>query len=336
MIFERIIRHLHATAALLCAALAPLAAQAQCASATSTLSPPISTLVVNSSQNGQVVWTGTLTVSAQTCSAGGTAGIGLLAPTFQLGTNTAGLNGIPGIRATFAYVSRSGTCTFDKFDNYAGTGLGVLYTIPASTTCDATVTWSMTLRVNTASGAISGTISPSQSLIQGAGAYGWGAVARRNVGVPEPQVTVNNGTITVFNSGCTLSSATKTFALPTVSRTSLSTAGAVAGRRPFTLTLNGCTYPGSSYAAVATWSFTPLSGNTGVITNSASAPVASNVGIQLLNANFTPVTNGGTSTLATVTAAGSYTSTFYAQYYATGAAGAGNVRGVATLDISYQ
>lgn len=45
---------------------------------------------------------------------------------------------------------------------------------------------------------------------------------------------------------------------------------------------------------------------------------------------------GSTTTLASVSAAGSYSTSFFAQYYATGTAGAGNVAGQATFTLTYQ
>ena len=98
-----------------------------------------------------------------------------------------------------------------------------------------------------------------------------------------------DGTITfngkVTDKTCTISTpGGKDFAvtLPTVSKNTLATAGAVAGRTPFAINLTKC-----SAGNVATY-FEPGSTvdfNTGRLLNQASANAATNVQLQLLGSN---------------------------------------------------
>lgn len=133
---------------------------------------------------------------------------------------------------------------------------------------------------------------------------------------------------------CTVSAGSTSISvvLPTVSKTALSAAGQSAGRTPFFVTLTGCTYSGTNYVATATWSFTP-GASASLLSNTAGSP-ASNVYAQLLDSNFSAISNGGTTSL-NITAAGTISKTYYAQYYAAAAAGAGAVQGSATFTMTY-
>ena len=191
-------------------------------------------------------------------------------------------------------------------------------------------------------GTVSGTISPSQLLatansVFGCGTAAWAySVQYNNCFAPYFSNGAPSTSISFTSTGtCTVSAAVTTVALPTVAPTALATAGATAGRTPFTLTLTGCTYPGAAYSAIATWTFAPAF-STSIIGNSAVNPKAANVGVQLLDSNLTPLTDGGSTVLASVSAAGSYSKTFYAQYIATGTGGSGNVAAQATFTLSYQ
>jgi len=127
--------------------------------------------------------------------------------------------------------------------------------------------------------------------------------------------------------------------LPTVSKSSLATAGAVAGRTPFSISLTQCTA-----GNVATY-FEPgstVDSGTGRLNNqttSGASGGASNVQLQLLgdNAQFLPIKAAGAgqpqsnSQWATVGANGAANLTYYVEYIATGAATAGDV----TSNIKY-
>lgn len=152
-----------------------------------------------------------------------------------------------------------------------------------------------------------------------------------------PIYAAPTGGVLVPTGVCTLSpgDANQTVTLPATSPGVLNVAGATAGATPFSLNLTGCTRPGGTYNVNAYWSFTQgLAADQ--IANSASSGAASNVVLQILDGSNTPVSNGSYSSLGTVTSAGqNLNNTYSARYYATGAATAGAVQGVATFNLVY-
>ncbi len=141
-----------------------------------------------------------------------------------------------------------------------------------------------------------------------------------------PVITANTAT-------CTLNTSAIVVQLPTVSTKVLNAAGATAGKSPFSINISGCA--SGTYAALIWFSYLPGVGSNS-IQNSNPNP-ASNVEVQLLNSSGVSIANQQLITIAPSVAAGaSYSSQFFAQYYATGAAGAGGVTGIATFTMSYQ
>jgi major type 1 subunit fimbrin (pilin) len=131
-----------------------------------------------------------------------------------------------------------------------------------------------------------------------------------------------------------------TVTLPTVAKSSLPAAGSTAGRTPFTISLSQC-----SAGDVATY-FEPgasVDFGSGRLLNQAAANAAGNVQIQLLGSNnqFLPVLAAGSgsaqanSQWVTVAADGSANLNYYAEYYATAAASAGEVTGNVKYTIIY-
>ncbi|MEY1663072.1 fimbrial protein [Isoalcanivorax beigongshangi] len=132
-----------------------------------------------------------------------------------------------------------------------------------------------------------------------------------------------------------------TVTLPTVSTGTLSAAGAVAGRTPFAINLENC-----SKGKVATY-FEPgptVDFETGRLLNQASAG-ATNVQIQLLGSNNNPLpvlaatSNGAQTNSQWVDVANDGEAAdlnYYAEYYATDAAGAGDVTTSVQYTIIYQ
>lgn len=135
-----------------------------------------------------------------------------------------------------------------------------------------------------------------------------------------------------------------TVTLPTVSAQTLAAAGEVAGRTPFAINLSNC-----SAGQVATY-FEPgptVDYNTGRLNNQidAASNGATNVQIQLLGENngFLPVlaagANGAQTNSQWVTVANEGDGAdlnYYAEYYATAAAGAGDVSTNVQYTIIYQ
>mgnify|MGYP003582572685 CR=1 FL=1 len=159
-----------------------------------------------------------------------------------------------------------------------------------------------------------------------------------------------DGTITingqVTDQTCTITTpAGKDFTvtLPTVSKSTLNASGKTAGRTPFEIQLSNC-----SVGSVATY-FEPgvaVDLGTGRLKNqSTSNPAATGVQVQLLgdNAEFLPIKGispgsaQSNSQWKTITTAGEgATLNYFAEYYATGAATAGEVKTLVEYTLMYK
>lgn len=110
------------------------------------------------------------------------------------------------------------------------------------------------------------------------------------------------------------------------------------GSTPFSLQLVNCPTGQKVFININTAS--PFAGGTGVIAPTAGAGYATNVGVQILQADgTTPVTFGDAPAQAIntgTTSGSSYAINLYARYYRTGTPTAGSVKGVATYTINYQ
>jgi len=123
--------------------------------------------------------------------------------------------------------------------------------------------------------------------------------------------------------------------LPTVSTTSLSASAAVAGRTPFSIALTNC---GSLTKATTFFEPGPTVMADGNLKNATGT--ATGVEVQLLNNDFSVINMAGASgaqnsAQATLTS-GAGTLNYYAQYYATAAAGAGTVATSVQFTMLYQ
>lgn len=172
-----------------------------------------------------------------------------------------------------------------------------------------------------------------KKIILAASALALGSVAAH---AADGTVTINGK---VTDQTCKVSANSKdiTVTLPTVGVGSLATAGTTAGRTPFTINLENC-------KAGQVSAFFETGGNvdaaSGRLNNTGGA---SNVQVQLLsdssvvipvlaNAAQAPVTTKATVAKDADSAALNY----YAEYYATGAATAGNVATSVKYTINYQ
>jgi major type 1 subunit fimbrin (pilin) len=162
-----------------------------------------------------------------------------------------------------------------------------------------------------------------------------------------------DGTITVTgtlsNTTCSINgkasgtAADVAVTLPTVSAGTLSAAGAVAGTSSptgITMALTGCS--GGATKAVATFeNGSTVDQANGYLTNLASTTPATNVEVRLLNASMQPINivtglnNDIAGNGATITT-GSANLKYFAQYYATGKATAGNVSTNVQYTMQYQ
>jgi major type 1 subunit fimbrin (pilin) len=153
-----------------------------------------------------------------------------------------------------------------------------------------------------------------------------------------------DGTITITGnvnaSTCQISGAnspaTIAVALPTVSTTSLNAAGAVAGRTPFIIALTGC---GALTKATTFFEPGPTIMADGNLKNASGT--ATGVEVQLLNgADFSAIklaaASGSQNSTPATLASGAANLSYYAQYFATAAAGAGTVSTSVQFTMIYQ
>ncbi|WP_233635337.1 fimbrial protein [Burkholderia gladioli] len=162
-----------------------------------------------------------------------------------------------------------------------------------------------------------------------------------------------DGTITfsgnVTAQTCTINgngSGSKNFpvTLPTVSASSLATAGATAGATPFNIALTACTPTTGTNAVKAVHAYFEAGPTIDTTTGNLilASGGATNVEIQLLNAADQSAVKLGqadasqNSKPVNVSTGGAATLQFYAQYYATGAATAGAANSSVMYTIAYQ
>lgn len=140
--------------------------------------------------------------------------------------------------------------------------------------------------------------------------------------------------ITVSVSACTVNTASQNFSvpLPTVLASTLNTAGATNGKTPFQINLT-CQAGSTALITMHTNSYYGKS-DLGVIAPSAGS--AANVGVQLLQGNPSTPVNFDQAQSVGNTPSGTLSIPFFAQYYATGTAGGGQVSATVTFTMSYQ
>ncbi|QDL55765.1 fimbrial protein [Rhodoferax aquaticus] len=147
---------------------------------------------------------------------------------------------------------------------------------------------------------------------------------------------IGGGVKYVIQATCTLSPANIAVPLPDVGMNSFRRVGDAAGTTPFNLNLTGCSNGNNQFFATSKWSFTPGASQNS-IANAVTSGGAVNVETQLLDANQSPISNGGTVELGVVPAGGTQLSKgFFAQYIATGPVSPGSVVGIATFTINYR
>ncbi len=173
----------------------------------------------------------------------------------------------------------------------------------------------------------------STALIAGLGVV---ALAPRTASAVDGTITITG---TVNASTCQINGADSPAAiavtLPTVSTTSLNATGAVAGRTPFSIALSGC---GTLTSATTFFEPGPTVASDGRLTNASGS--AANVEVELLNSDLSTINLAGAagaqSSQQTTLTSGAGTLNYYAQYYATGAAGPGDVSTSVQFTMQYQ
>lgn len=159
-----------------------------------------------------------------------------------------------------------------------------------------------------------------------------------------------DGTITIngqiTDTTCTISvdggSNDATVRLPTVSTGALASAGTTAGATPFRISLSNCS--GTSLSTASTY-FEPgtyVDSTTGRLNiDSTASDAATNVQVQLLNADRAPIVAGSSvansqNDIPVDITSGSGVLNYYAQYYATGASTAGSVTTLVDYSMVYE
>ncbi|MBO3275234.1 fimbrial protein [Pseudomonas schmalbachii] len=129
----------------------------------------------------------------------------------------------------------------------------------------------------------------------------------------------------------------KLVVLPTVSKSALASAGAVAGSRKFDFVLTNC--PAKTINVYFEPSHVNVLANGHLKNTEPAATAAGNVEVQFLNNAGAPINlrdgSGNTQTVTVAAAGGGGTLSYFAQYYATGAATAGDVKSAITYSLEY-
>lgn len=138
--------------------------------------------------------------------------------------------------------------------------------------------------------------------------------------------------VTLTYPTCSVTNKTINVVLPTVSNTAFNGIGTTAGATAFNIALN-CSN-GDTLAIEFNTSNQSSAANS-VIANATGGGRAKNIGVQLLNQTFVPVTFGATSVVG-ITPDGPLNLTYYARYYQTAnAPTAGTVSTTATFTLTY-
>lgn len=322
-------------------------AQGSCSSLTVTTVPALPSSISVSNPVGTTVWSGSLVMTGTGCTGAYTGGQSWWVVPFvstsatPIATSTGAASGLTITALGGDTLSTSPTlgCTVTRNNYSYYRYLGCNATFSG---LSFTATFPAVIKVASSPGpsVMSATrLTTTPTLGYWAGTQ-WSSSFADPGGAPGNLAATYVGVVpTITQDTCTISTPNVSVVLPNVSRTSLGTAGATAGITRFTFNYTSCTanggVTGNGFSGTQTWSFTPDPASPTYIQNSGSAPKASNVVVQLLDANLAPIANGATTTLSVPKAGGALSQTFYARYVATGPAGSGNVKGVATFDITY-
>ncbi|HDC1420837.1 TPA: fimbrial protein [Salmonella enterica] len=167
------------------------------------------------------------------------------------------------------------------------------------------------------------------------------------IAFPFTSATAFDGTINfigkVVDQTCSVKtgSTNLTVTLPTVSKAALDTAAKTAALTPFAIQLTGCNTGASDGSQTVKVYFEPNAATDFTTGNLKNTGSATDVQVQLLNQDgSTPIKLGqdfaSQNVMATHIDASDVTLRYAAQYYATGAAGAGDVNTTVNYTITYE
>ena len=159
------------------------------------------------------------------------------------------------------------------------------------------------------------------------------------VGLVYKNLTTNyDKNVALVNSTCLFSSQTLNLTLPSSHLGAMQNANDTAGLTPFKMQLT-CDPNANAYNVQTTINYTPASGVAKAVANAdkiANEPnAASNVHIQVLDANRNPLASGDSVTSSVPASGSTITNSFFARYISAGSPVAGTVRGVVTVSLSY-
>lgn len=128
--------------------------------------------------------------------------------------------------------------------------------------------------------------------------------------------------------------------LPTVSTTDLTAAGRTAGTTSFEFNVSGCTTSNAASTIGAKFAGNAVDTTTAGAGTLGNTGTATNVNIQLLDSTSAPINLNSTwlgdGDIALAADSETATQTYFARYYATGAATAGTVRASVQYALNYQ
>lgn len=128
--------------------------------------------------------------------------------------------------------------------------------------------------------------------------------------------------------------------LPTVSTTDLTAAGSTAGTTSFEFNVSGCTTSDEASTIGAKFTGNAVDTSTAGAGTLGNTGTAANVNIQLLDSASAPIDLNSTWTgkgdIALPADSAVATQTYYARYFATGAAAAGTVKASVQYALNYQ
>ncbi len=141
--------------------------------------------------------------------------------------------------------------------------------------------------------------------------------------------------VTLVNATCLVSSQSVNVTLPSSNVGTLRNANDTAGLTPFNLQMT-CDPNTASYNVVSSFAYQAAIGFTNAIDNTAQTSPASNVYVQILDANQHPLAIGDTLSNSVPVSGGTISNTFFARYISAGNPVAGNVKGVVTVSLTYR
>lgn len=250
-------------------------------------------------------------IQDMTCSGKTTIGVNNLISTQPGGSTTIYPTGVPGIGYRITHPDTSDYLLPYGFDSYQ------------ATSSNQEVEFSVTSGIELVK---TGTIANGSTVPAG-------LLANWQYGSTVVENFTLSRSVTLTYPACTVNSKAVNVVLPTISNTAFKAVGNTAGATPFNISLT-CS---AGSTLLVEFDTANQSSVASVIANATGNGRAKNVGVQLTDQNFAPITFGTPAVVGT-TPNGPYNLTYYARYYQTATATptAGTVSATATFTLTYQ